>query len=152
MVMTAGTSRFRKTGSAGSTFDSTKDLIQDDHSETGVISTSVSDNVDMITNDQGDIFFGPAPKTSFKVVDDPFRLRYADTTWEEIKQGTWNDFITNFKWMHTYLFSYIKILQQWSLLFLLFRRNRLKKNKRENSIEWNKKKSWDLIMSGWREQ
>lgn len=85
--MTAGSTRLRKTGSAGTAIDSNKDLIHQDQSEAGVISTSVSDNVDMITNDQGDVFFGPSPKISFKL-DDTVQLRNADIAWEEIKQRT----------------------------------------------------------------
>lgn len=86
MVMTAGTSRFRKTGTAGTAIDTHKELLQSD--QAGVISTSVSDNIDMITNDQGDVFYGPAPKIAFQLDDTPQFRNAADTSWQEIKQQT----------------------------------------------------------------
>lgn len=110
--MTAGSSRIRKTGSAGTTIDTTNQMPQQtyhasqmdqmeqsvpmmhgsmmsDHGDhmMGVLETSVSDHIDLMTNDQGDVFYGPAPKVSFKL-DDSFESRNSDTMWEEIKQKT----------------------------------------------------------------
>lgn len=77
MVMTAG--RFRKTGIAGVAKDANKELNQNDHSEHHAIVSPVSDNIDLLTNDQGDVFYGPAPKLSFKL-DNSFEARSADST------------------------------------------------------------------------
>lgn len=83
MVMAATQTRLRKTGPAPSPFDSSKGINRNDHvvsghvENPGVIISSVSDNVDMLSNDQGDVFFGPAPKISF-TLDDSFQARSAD--------------------------------------------------------------------------
>lgn len=84
MVMTAGTSRFRKTGTTGTAIDSHKELYQNDHNDAGVISTHVSDNMDMITNEQGDIFFRPAPKIGIQL-DDTVEHGKAHPSWDEIE-------------------------------------------------------------------
>lgn len=84
MVMTATQTRLRKTGAATSAFESNKGINRNDHiasdpvENPGLIVSSVSDNVDMLSNDQGDVFFGPAPKISFKL-DDSYITRSADS-------------------------------------------------------------------------
>lgn len=82
MVMTAGTSRFRKTGTAG---DANKELTQTDQHEAMI--SSVSDNVDLLTNDQGDVFYGPAPKISFKL-DNSFVARSDDSIPKNLQEKT----------------------------------------------------------------
>ncbi|XP_055297687.1 uncharacterized protein LOC129566114 [Sitodiplosis mosellana] len=85
MVMTAGTSRFRKTGTASTTGDANKELFQNDPHEAMI--SSVADNVDLLTNDQGDVFYGPAPKISFKL-DNSFVARSADSVPKETREET----------------------------------------------------------------
>lgn len=88
--MTTGNGRIRKTGTNMATMDGHKELMSPPivQSDVGVIETSVSDNVDMITtNDRGDIFYGPAPKIAL-TLDKTFGTSAADRMWEEIKQGT----------------------------------------------------------------
>lgn len=63
--MTAG--RVRKTGTASTSDDATKELTQNNGNEHQAIVSSVSDNVELLTNDQGDVFYGPAPKLSFRL-------------------------------------------------------------------------------------
>lgn len=78
MVMTAGTSRYRKTGTKNSATDTgNKELIQSEQNDNEPITSPVADNVDLLTNDDGDVFYGIAPKISLKL-DDTFQARYAD--------------------------------------------------------------------------
>lgn len=76
--MTAGTSRIRKAGTSSSASEANKELNQNDHTENGAIISSVTDNVELLTNDQGDIFYGPAPKISFKL-DNTYAAKSLDT-------------------------------------------------------------------------
>lgn len=84
MVMTAGSGRFRKTQAPAITINANKDLNRNGHMENEAIISSVSDNIDLLTNDQGDVFFRPAPKLSFKL-DNPFEARSAHLTLQEEK-------------------------------------------------------------------
>lgn len=84
--MTAGTSRFRKTSAAStSAVEANKELTQKDHHETMI--SSVSDNIDLLTNDQGDVFYGPAPKISLKL-DNSFVARSADSIPKKVQEKT----------------------------------------------------------------
>lgn len=76
MVMT---SRIRKVGTPGSASDANKELNQNDPNENEAI-VSVSDHFDLLTNDQGDIFYGPAPKISHKL-DNSFAARSHDAVY-----------------------------------------------------------------------
>lgn len=82
MVMSAGSTRFRKSSTSG---DANKELTQNDQHE--AIISSVSDNVDLLTNDQGDVFYGPAPKISFKL-DNSFVARSADSIPKNMQEET----------------------------------------------------------------
>lgn len=82
MVMTAGTSRFRKTQIPAITINANKELNRNDHNDNEAIVSSVSGNIDMLTNDQGDVFYGPAPKISFRL-ENPFEARSDDSTQQE---------------------------------------------------------------------
>lgn len=79
MVMTAGTSRYRKTGTTNSAPDTNgnKELTQSEQTDNEPVMSPVADNVDLLTNDDGDVFYGIAPKISLKL-DDTFQARYAD--------------------------------------------------------------------------
>lgn len=69
MVMTAGSGRIKKTGSASVVYGGTKELnenvivsgnINSDRNEDGgstVLSTPVADKIEFLTNDQGDMFY-----------------------------------------------------------------------------------------------
>lgn len=85
MVMTAGTSRFRKTAAATTSGDANKELSKNDQHESVI--SSVSDNLDLLTNDQGDVFYGPAPKISFKL-DNSFVARSADSMPKKTREET----------------------------------------------------------------
>lgn len=90
--MTTGNGRIRKTGTNMATMDGHKELMSPPvvagDVGVGVIKTSVSDNIDMITtNDRGDIFYGPAPKIALSL-DKTFGIGASDAIWEEIKQRT----------------------------------------------------------------
>lgn len=50
------------------------------------IISSVSDNIDLLTNDEGDVFYGPAPKLSFKL-DNSF-ARSIDTVPKKTQKET----------------------------------------------------------------
>lgn len=54
--------------------DANKELHQNEQPEDEMMASAVADNVDMLTNDQGDVFYGPAPKLSFKL-DNSFQTR-----------------------------------------------------------------------------
>lgn len=80
MVMTAGTSRYRKTGAASNAIDANKELTPNEQTNNnGAGLSPISDNVDLLSNDQGDVFYGIAPKISLKL-EDSFEARYADST------------------------------------------------------------------------
>lgn len=84
MVMTAGTSRYRKTSIVNGGTDSNKELNQHEPIENDA---PVADNVDLLTNDEGDVFYGIAPKISLKL-DDAFQARQADLTLEKGNSST----------------------------------------------------------------
>lgn len=90
--MTTGNGRIRKTGTNMVTMDGNKEITNPPiQSDVGVIGTSVSDNIDngdmIMTNDRGDIFYGPAPKIAL-TLDKKFEIGASDAIWEEIKQET----------------------------------------------------------------
>lgn len=59
MVMSAGTSRLRKTGTAAGSYDANKELSENEQSNSAATMASIADNIDIITNDQGDLFYEP---------------------------------------------------------------------------------------------
>lgn len=74
MVMSAGTSRYRKTGAASNAVDANKELTPNEQTNNnGAVLSPISDNVDL-----GDVFYGIAPKISLKL-EDSFEARYADS-------------------------------------------------------------------------
>lgn len=90
MVMTAGTRGIRKSAASGSASDTNKELNHNDHNdnhESEAIISSVSNHVDMLTNDQGDVFYGPAPKISFKL-DNSFVARSIDSHSDNPRERT----------------------------------------------------------------
>lgn len=88
MVMTTGNGRIRKTGTNMATLDGDKDVGLAMQTDVGVIGTSVSDNIDVLTNDRGDIFYGPAPKIAVTLDRTTFGNGASDTIWKEIEQST----------------------------------------------------------------
>lgn len=89
MVMMSGQKvespiRFRKTQIPAITINTNKELNRNDHNENEAMISSVSDNIDVMTNNQGDVFFGPAPKISFKL-ENPFEAKSADIQEEKKK-------------------------------------------------------------------
>lgn len=93
MVMTTGNRNIRKTGTNTPTMDGSNEMlnpsVQDVMEQVGVVGTSVSDNIDMITsNDHDDVFYGPAPKIALTLDRTLPAVETSDKIWEEIKQKT----------------------------------------------------------------
>lgn len=105
MVMTAGSGRIRKTATAHNGGDANKELSKNDQHE---VISSVSDNLDLLTNDQGDIFYGPAPKLSFKL-DNSFVARSDDAMPKKTREETWT--IQNTHSETRFIFILLKIIR-----------------------------------------